>query len=221
MKTIRYALSVLMMGLLIQAAPAVAADGKPGKKTVAKAATSLQVDPAKSSMVWTAKKVGGEHTGNVKIAKGVLSVDGKKLTGGSFDMDMTSMNNTDITNESFNAKLVNHLKSEDFFHVEKHPTSTFQITKAEPIAGAKAGEPNYTITGDLTIKGITHSISFPATVSVTGDKAEATAKIDLDRTKWDIKYRAAIIGTAADKIIDDNFTIDLKVVADKKSVASK
>jgi polyisoprenoid-binding protein YceI len=142
-------------------------------------------------------------------------VDGNKLSGGNFVMDMTSITDTDITNESMNAKLTNHLKSEDFFSVEKNPTSTFTITKAAPIAKAKAGQPNYTITGDLNIKGITHSVTFPATVKMEGNSAEATAKFDIDRTKWDIKYRAAIIGTAADKIIDDNFTIDLKIVADK------
>ena len=130
-------------------------------------------------------------------------------------MDMTSITDTDITNETFNKKLTDHLKSEDFFSVEKHPNSTFKITKAAPIANAKAGEANYTITGDLTIKGITNSVTFPAVVKVTGNSAEATAKFDVDRTKYDIKYRAAIIGTAADKIIEDTFTIDLKVVAGK------
>jgi polyisoprenoid-binding protein YceI len=218
MKTIRIALSALAVVVLFSSSPALG-DGKPGKKTTVKAATSLQVDPAKSTMVWTARKVGGEHTGTVKIAKGVLNVDSKKLTGGTFDMDMTTITDNDLTNETFNAKLVGHLKSEDFFSVEKYPTSNFTVTKVEPIAGAKAGEPNYTITGDLTIKGNTNPVTFPAKVTIAGDKAEASAKFDIDRIKWDIKYRSGLIGTAADKIIDDNFTIDLKIVADKRSVA--
>jgi polyisoprenoid-binding protein YceI len=194
--------------------PTLIASSDPGKTTVLKA-SALTVDPSKSTMTWHAKKVGGEHTGNVKIAKGVLNVESNKLLSGNFVMDMTSIDDTDITNETFNKKLTDHLKSEDFFSVEKHPTSTFKITKAAPIAGAKQGEANHTITGDLTIKGITHPISFPATVKISGNSAEATAKFDVDRTKYDIKYRAALIGTAADKIIDDNFTIDLKVVAGK------
>jgi polyisoprenoid-binding protein YceI len=134
---------------------------------------------------------------------------------------MTSITDTDITNAGMNAKLTGHLKSEDFFSVEKNPTSSFKITKVAPIAKAKAGEPNYKITGNLTIKGITNAITFPATVNLTGNSAQATAKIDVDRTKYDIKYRAAIIGTAADKIIDDNFTIDLKLVAGKSETASR
>ena len=119
-----------------------------------------------------------------------------------------------------NAKLTGHLKSEDFFSVEKHPTSTFTLTKVAPIVKAKAGQPNYTVTGNLSIKGITHPVTFPAVVKLSGDNAEATAKFEVDRTKWDIKYRAAIIGTAADKIIDDNFTIDLKIVAGKSAANS-
>lgn len=189
------------------------AGGEPGKETITKTAATLNVDPAKSQLIWTARKVGGEHTGTVNIAKGTLHVEGNKLVGGEFVMDMTSITDTDITNEMMNGKLTAHLKSEDFFSVEKHPTSTFAITKVAPIAGAKAGEPNYSITGDLSIKGITKSITFPATVNFMNKSAEATATFDVDRTQWDIKYRAAIIGTAADKIIEDHFTIALKVVS--------
>jgi polyisoprenoid-binding protein YceI len=194
----------------------------PTPVVVAEAAKSymLTVDPSRSTLNWTAKKVGGEHSGTVKIANGTLQVRSNRLVGGTFSMDMTTITDTDITNEGMNAKLTTHLKSEDFFSVEKHPKSTFTLTKVAPIAKAKAGEPNYTVTGNLTIKGITHRVTFPAVVKLSGDNAEATAKFDIDRTKWDIKYRAAIIGTVADKVIDDNFTIDLKIVAGKSATNS-
>jgi polyisoprenoid-binding protein YceI len=118
----------------------------------------------------------------------------------------------------FNERLVNHLRSEDFFGVEKHPTSTFKITSVKPISGAKAGEPNYTIGGDLTIKGTTKPQTFPAMVTLTGNVVQATAKLMVNRLDYDIKYRAAIIGTAADKIIDDTFALDLKMVANKATL---
>lgn len=88
----------------------------------------------------------------------------------------------------------------------------------KPIAGAKAGEPNYTIGGELTMKGTTKPQTFPATVNLTGDVVQATAKLSVNRLDYDIKYRAAIIGTAADKIIDDTFSLDLKIVATKTSL---
>lgn len=219
MKTLKITISALALALLFNS-PVLMAQTKPAKKAVSRpAATTLEVDQTASSLNWTAKKVGGQHNGTVKLAKGTLAVNGKKLVGGNFVMDMTSIADVDITNPEFNNKLTTHLKSEDFFSAEKHPTSTFKITQAKPLAGAKAGEPNYTITGDLTIKGITNPVTFPATVQINGNSAEATAKVDIDRIKYDIKFRSGLIGTAADKIIEDTFTIDLKLVAGKSNTA--
>jgi polyisoprenoid-binding protein YceI len=214
MKNYPVLLSALALAALLQTSNVTATDN-PGTTTAytAVADKALPVNTASSTMTWNAKKVGGEHTGTIKLATGTLEVNGRKLVGGSFDIDMTTITVTDITDPGSNKKLTGHLKSDDFFSSEKHPTSTFKITKVAPISKAKAGEPNYTITGDMTIKGITNAISFPATVKVTGNTAEADAKIELDRTKWDIKYRSGMLGTAADKIIYDTFTIDLKLVA--------
>lgn len=182
-------------------------------------AVSYSVDASQSSIRWKAKKVGGEHIGIVKVANGQLNVDGAKIMGGTFVADMKSMRDVDKGESNpFNERLVNHLKSDDFFSVEKHPTSTFKITSAKSIKGAKAGEPNYTIGGDLMIKGTTRPQTFPAVVTISGDAVQATASFMVNRLDYDIKYRAAIIGTAADKIIDDTFLLDLKIVANKTSI---
>ncbi|WP_373331070.1 YceI family protein [Salmonirosea aquatica] len=182
-------------------------------------ATTFAVDASQSSIRWKSKKVGGEHIGIVKMANGQLNVDGSKLTGGTFVADMKSLRDVDKGESNpFNERLVNHLRSEDFFSVEKFPTSTFKITSAKPIKGAKAGEPNYTIGGDLTIKGTTKPQTFPSVVTISGDAVQATANFMVNRLDYDIKYRAAIIGTAADKIIEDTFLLDLKIVANKASI---
>ncbi|MHA6248853.1 YceI family protein [Pontibacter sp. CAU 1760] len=214
MKNYPVLLGTLALAALLQATPVTATDHPTGTtQTTSKAITTLPVNVAASTMTWNAKKFGGEHAGNVKLASGNLEVNGKKLTGGTFVIDMTSITVTDITNENFNKKLTDHLKSEDFFSAEKHGTSTFKITKVQPIANAKSGAPNYSVTGNLTIKGITNPITFPATVQIDGKSAVASAKVELDRTKWDIKYRSGMLGTAADKVIEDTFTIDLNLVA--------
>lgn len=182
-------------------------------------ATTYTVDPSQSTISWNAKKVTGEHNGVVKIAKGQLSMDGNKLMGGTFVADMTTLRDVDKGEANpFNEKLVNHLRSDDFFSVEKNPTSTFKITSVKPIEGAKAGEPNYTVSGDLTIKGMTKPQTFPATVNLSGNTAQATATLSVSRIDYDIKYRAAIIGTAADKIIDDTFALVIKLVATKTAL---
>ncbi len=204
--------NIVAFALMMNTITLVAGE-EPGKEGDTKTTATLNVDPTQSQLTWTARKIGGEHTGTVNIAKGTLQVEGNKLLGGEFLMDMTSITDTDITNEMMNGKLTTHLKSEDFFSVEKNPTSTFAITKVAPVVGAKAGDANYTITGDLSIKGITKSVTFPAIVNIKDNMAEATATFDIDRTLWDIKYRAAIIGTVADKVIEDHFTIALKVVS--------
>ncbi|GAB3891551.1 YceI family protein [Larkinella knui] len=183
--------------------------GKRSEKTIAKTVT-YAVDTEQSTVVWNAKKVGGEHTGNIKLSKGEFVFNGNKLTAGNFTADMTT-----LSENKNSERVVNHLKGDDFFSVEKNPTAAFKITKLDAISGAKTGEANYNVTGDLTIKGTTNPITFPAVVKVSGDAVEATAKLVVNRLAYDIKYRAAVIGTAADKIIEDTFSLDLKLVGKK------
>jgi polyisoprenoid-binding protein YceI len=209
--------AMILTGSLVSTAPFGETTDRP-TRLVAKA-TTYTVDPGQSYIRWNAKKVGGQHDGIVKLSKGEFTVDGSKLTGGTFTADMTSLRDVDKGEENaYNERLVNHLRSDDFFGVEKNPSSTFKITSVKPIAGAKAGEPNYTVSGDLTIKGITKPQTFPATVKLAGNTVEATANFPINRIDYDIKYRAALIGTAADKIIDDAFTLNLKMVANKASM---
>lgn len=173
-----------------------------------KAATTYTVDKTQSKLNWTAKKVTGQHTGTIGVADGTLQLDGNLLKGGSFTLDTKSITVTDLTG-SGNERLTGHLKSDDFFSVEKHPTSTFMISSV-----AAKGNGNYDVTGKLTIKGITNTISFPATVAVEGSKATAKAKVKIDRTKFDIKYRSSnFFENLGDKAIYDDFELEVLLVA--------
>ena len=183
-------------------------------KKVAAAATAYKVETLQSNLEWNGKKVTGEHTGNIAISKGDILVDGSKIVGGNVLIDMNSITNKDITDDSYKQKLLGHLKSDDFFSAEKHPTGTFKITSVAPIKGAQAGAANYTVKGDLTLKGITKPISFPATVSVKEGLASATGTATLDRTQWDIKYNSkSFFPNIADKAIYDDFTVKFNLVA--------
>ena len=172
---------------------------------------TYETNVSESSVVWTATKVvSGGHTGTVKISKGSLEIDGSELKGGSFEIDMTTIANTDIEGE-WRAKLEGHLKSDDFFAVETYKTATLKITKVKSTAKGK-----YDITADLTIKGKTESVTFPADVNVKGGKATATAKITVDRTKYDVRYGSpSFFDDLGDKAISNEFTLDVKVVASK------
>ena len=165
------------------------------------------VDAAKSTITWVGKKVTGSHNGTIAIQSGTLAVNGKSVTGGTFTIDMNS-----IKDAEGSAKLEGHLKADDFFGVAKFPTSNFVITK---VAGTGA---NVTVSGNLTIKGITKPLSFPATVTVNADgTASALAgKIVVDRTKYDIKYGSkSFFDSIGDKAINDEFELAVKLVAKK------
>jgi polyisoprenoid-binding protein YceI len=176
------------------------------------APTTYKVDAAKSVLNWEGKKVTGQHNGTVLLKDGMLTVEGGKLTGGMFTIDMASMTDLDLTDKGYNEKLMGHLKSPDFFDVAKHPTAVFKITSVKP--GAAANQ--YTIAGSMTIKGITNAVSFPATVKMSGNMIEADGKATLDRTKYDIRYGSkSFFENIGDKAIYDEFVVDLKLVATK------
>lgn len=189
------------------AAPALAATEKPA----ARKATTLNVDIKKSTVAWHGKKVTGEHNGTVELNKGNLIFDGKKLTGGLIEVDLTSIKNLDVTDEGYRNKLVGHLKSDDFFNVEKYPTATLKITKATPKGGNQ-----YDLTGDLTIRGKTAPVTFPATVTLDGNNATATATVVVDRSKYDVKYGSkSFFENIGDKMIYDEFDLKVNLVATK------
>jgi polyisoprenoid-binding protein YceI len=170
--------------------------------------TQTTVDVNNSIVNWKASKVTGKHNGTVKIKDGTLYVQNGQVTGGNFNIDMTTIAVSDLTGES-NQKLTGHLKSNDFFSVENNPTSSFVITEIGP---GTNGATN-TIKGNLTIKGITKPIQFPANIQVNNGKVTAKASFDIDRTEYDIKYGSGkFFEGIGDKAIHDNFNIELDLV---------
>lgn len=170
----------------------------------ATAQTSQKVDVAGSKINWVGKKVTGQHEGTINLKEGNLIFNGKKLVGGNFVVDMNSINTTDLKAGEGKEKLDGHLKADDFFGVEAHPTAALTFKSI----GAKSKN-TYTVNADLTIKGITKPITFDIVVN----KNVAVAKLAVDRTKYDIKYGSgSFFEGLGDKTISDNFdlTVNLK-----------
>ncbi len=166
----------------------------------ANAQTTKKIDAAKSGIEWTGKKVTGQHNGTIGLQSGALVFKGKVLKGGTFVVDMTTINTTDLSGKG-KESLDGHLKADDFFGADKFKTSTLVFTN---ISGK--GKGLYTVTADLTIKGITKPITFDITVK--GNTATTTLKVD--RTKYDIKYGSgSFFSDLGDKTINDEF--ELKV----------
>lgn len=170
---------------------------------------TYKVDSSKSELEWTGKKVTGEHKGLIPIANGELLIEENKLKGGKFELNVAGLTVTDIADKDANARLVGHLKNDDFFATDKFPKANFKITNV-----VLNEDKTYTVTGELTIKGITKVISFPATVTSDAKSVTATGLITVNRTLFDIKFKSAsFFENLGDKAIYDDFTLNVKLSA--------
>lgn len=175
--------------------------------TTAVFAKDQKVDVTKSVVNWTGKKVTGQHHGTIATKEGNLEVTNGKVTGGTIVMDMQSMANVDLTDAGMNAKLIGHLKSDDFFGVATYPTSELVIDKVVTNGN------NLTFTGNLTIKGITNPVTFLTTSSIDGKNTLYKGTLTVDRTKYNVRYGSkSFFNDIGDKAIDDDFTLDFNLV---------
>ncbi|MER2999064.1 YceI family protein [Pontibacter populi] len=164
------------------------------------------VDTAKSKLTWIGVKITGRHNGIFKISSGELHLNHKELTGGAITLNMKATRSDDKTlNQDSNKKLTTHLRSADFFDVERYPTVTFVITSISPYDSTDRKPINtppaldsqlrikgttHLLTGNLTIKDKTRSIRFPAKITLQDNVLKAKANFNIDRTKWGLVYRA-------------------------------
>lgn len=170
-------------------------------------------DPTTSKIEWTGKKLTGEHYGEIKLASGELIFTKQKISGGSFEMDMASINCTDITDVKSNKRLVDHLKSEDFFSVKRYPRSHFAVVS---VSCKSDNECN--ITGDLTIKDKTNSITFLAKLLRENEKIIAKATMTFDRSKYDIKFGSqSFFENLGDKLVYDDVDISISLTLNKEN----
>jgi len=169
------------------------------------------IDKKESILTWKCSMVlalKGGHTGLVNISQGELLIDKDRLAGGIVEVDMNSI--ADEKHGSDN-DLIRHLKSPDFFDAKIFPVTTFVITNV-----ARADGENITVTGDLTIKGITHAVTFPAKIEVRDGAVNANGKLTIDRTRWDVRYNSGkFFANLADEAISDSIEFDVKIVAKK------
>ena len=175
------------------------------------------LDISASKIEWIGTKVSGYHTGEVPLKSGEIFINNGDVTGGKFVMDLANLtvSGPKGSDTAGNNKLLGHLKSADFFDVSKHPEGTFELTNVQPYKGDaikdtndvrqqeineyKVTDPTHMISGNLTLKGMTKNIEFPARITVSGNTAEAIAKFNINRKNWDIVYP----GKPDDLIRDD------------------
>jgi polyisoprenoid-binding protein YceI len=171
------------------------------------------IDTKESVITWKGSMVFDfeeEHVGYVYISKGELMIEKDSLVGGTAEIDMKTIEYKD--KESKNTP-VKHLKSPDYFDVEKFPISTFAITKVESV---NVRSKTIKVTGNLTIKGITNPITIPAEIEVKDGIVKASGKVIIDRTQWGIRYSSGkFYDNLADNAVSDDIEIHMKIVAKK------
>jgi polyisoprenoid-binding protein YceI len=166
-----------------------------------------QLDVENSKILWEGRKVTGAHLGQISLLSGFLEKSGENFGSGQFVVDMTSIVNLDLEDEATNAKLVGHLKSDDFFGVDKFPSSTLAIKH-----GKLKEQGVYTFSGNLTIKEKTHPVTFEARVDEMGETLKFKGTLTIDRSKYDVRYGSkSFFDNLGDKIIYDEFKLDFDI----------
>ena len=177
------------------------------------------VSPKQSLVTWLGTKTAGKHSGTIGLRSGKVIFEKEVLKSGTLQIDMQTIQTTDLEGKS-KKNLDNHLNSADFFDVNQHKTASFVFQKSEsvPERGPK-GFPQFRISGNLTIKGITRPAGLLVEVQ-KGDKDQVTAsgKMTFDRTDYGIQYKSGrFFPKLKDKIIHDDVSLSFKVVALKAS----
>jgi polyisoprenoid-binding protein YceI len=169
---------------------------------------TVKVSTESSVINWKGYMVTGSHTGTIKLSAGELMMQDGALTGGSFTIDMSTINCTDLEGE-YKGKLEGHLKSADFFGVEKYNTAQFNITQV-----VSRGTPgSYKISGDLTIKETTKPVRFNVQITEEDGQKVATGEVTIDRSDYDIRYGSgSFFDNLGDKTIYDEFDLAIRLV---------
>lgn len=166
-------------------------------------AQKKEVNKETSEVKWTGKKIGGSHNGAIELKSGYFEFNNDQIVGGEVVMDMNTITNADLEDPGYNEKLVGHLKSDDFFGVEKYPTASFVVSKATKFTDGKAS-----VSGKLTIKGKTEDVTF----DVVKSGNEYQAFVEVDRSKFDVRYGSnSFFDNLGDKAIHDIFTLEIKL----------
>lgn len=164
-------------------------------------ALTFELDTEASTIEWIGSKLlGSQHNGTIEFSNGSLSVEDGVLTAGNFVADMNTIKDLSLPEDGeYNTHmLVGHLKNEDFFHVEEHPTASFEITSIEAAADEEGN--THLVSGNMNIRGESNNITFPAKVNVSDDAVTLNADFVINRLDWGVSFNKDEIESFIDKV---------------------
>lgn len=166
-----------------------------------------------SLLTWIGRKPTEFHTGNISVTEGMVAYGEDKILNAAVAVDMNSITVTDIENAEYNAKLVGHLKNEDFFSSDKFPMATFSMNMLQ-VEDAASG--TFSSEGELSIKDISKPINLEGKFLKNGDIITVEGSFVFDRTEYDIKYKSkSFFGDLGDKFIKDEVEVSFKLYCKK------
>lgn len=173
---------------------------------IASGQQKMSANNEKTKLAWLGEKVLGQHTGTVKLQSGWLNWQDNRIVSGEFNIDMTTIK----TDENLD-RLEGHLKSEDFFGIDKNPVSKLVLTGSTAFDKGTA-----VVSGNLTIKGVTNPVEFKATMQQTEEGTWFYANIVVDRSKYNIRYGSgSFFDNLGDKTIYDEFKLKVNLLVTK------
>jgi len=218
---------MLFTGLLVigcgnsrQSEEAEVSEEKDAPEESTTSGATYAVNMNKSKIKWEGAKkfTNTSHNGVINLKSGSFKVENGSIKAGNFVIDMTSIQNTDLEGSPEDQKkLVGHLKSEDFFHVEKYPEAKFELTGVEALSNDTAH--THKINGNLSLKDVTKNIGFPATVNMEDGQFTAKAEFNINRADFNVKYGSETFSPelVQDKIIKDKIHLNIKLHAERES----
>jgi polyisoprenoid-binding protein YceI len=181
-------------------------------------ASPYVVDAASSFIEWVGSKPAGKHNGTIAISNGEVYLNNGKIESGKFTIDMNSITVLDLKAGDGKEDLEGHLKglgkeedADHFFNTKKFPEGSFEITAVNTV------DAQTTVEGNLTLKGITKPVKFPATITLDGNKMTlSTESFKINRTEWNVNYASkSIFDNLKDKFVDDEIELKVNVTATK------
>jgi len=186
--------------------------------SVSSFAAAYKIDPAQSSVKWLGELETGayNHHGTVKIKEGTVDLAGKSDKG-RIVFDLKTIESEDLkAKPDDKKKLEGHLKSDDFFGVDKHPEATLLIKSLTQDPKEKT---KYEAAADLTIKGKTNPVKLPVTIVEKDGKVKVAGKFTINRVEWGVNYNSKSIfdiKTLGEKALKNDIAFDVDVVGLKK-----
>ena len=199
----------------------------------------IDVNTEKSIITWVGSKPTGRHDGTINIGSGEISLKNNEIVAGNFIIDILSLKNLDMAGQEGAKDLEAHLLDADFFDVANFPEAKFEVTGIVPFDTSKleadkeeyptnfapkklseilVENPTHFISGNLTMRGTTKNITFPAAVSIENNRVKAKASFNIDRTDWGLTYgdEASVLDKAKDKFLYNTVKIGFELQAENK-----